>query len=185
MTQRRRQSKAALLRKALQTITQPRDYFFISILVLGFGLPALLLCLLLLVPPVDPIATIASLSILLFYGVKIWQRLQEHKSRMAAMDAQSKASLETSYQVALARVDAFHEGFMVGLEAAGVVIPPIDESVELDADSLTLLDQFQAGIEARFEATQKFLGDSDCNYSARSPNVRWAINPIGPCEGCP
>nr|WP_277882705.1 DUF6464 family protein [Oscillatoria sp. FACHB-1406] len=29
-----------------------------------------------------------------------------------------------------------------------------------------------------------FIGDLSCRYNARSPYVRCAVNPDGPCEGC-
>ncbi|PSF38416.1 hypothetical protein C7H19_05370 [Aphanothece hegewaldii CCALA 016] len=33
--------------------------------------------------------------------------------------------------------------------------------------------------ESRF-----FIGEINCRYNARSPHLRCAINPSGPCEGC-
>lgn len=30
----------------------------------------------------------------------------------------------------------------------------------------------------------RFIGDQDCLNNARSPYVRCAVNPCGPCEGC-
>ncbi|MDY6785984.1 MAG: DUF6464 family protein [Cyanobacteriota bacterium] len=29
-----------------------------------------------------------------------------------------------------------------------------------------------------------FIGDLSCHYNARSPYIRCAVNPSGPCEGC-
>lgn len=31
----------------------------------------------------------------------------------------------------------------------------------------------------------RILGDRTCEYNARSPYLRCAINPTGPCQGCP
>ncbi|NDJ20987.1 hypothetical protein GS682_04870 [Nostoc sp. B(2019)] len=31
---------------------------------------------------------------------------------------------------------------------------------------------------------QKPIGDTTCKFNARSPLIRCAINPSGPCEGC-
>lgn len=30
-----------------------------------------------------------------------------------------------------------------------------------------------------------YIGDISCNYNARSPYLRCAVNPEGPCENCP
>ncbi|MGK7930303.1 MAG: DUF6464 family protein [Microcystaceae cyanobacterium] len=30
----------------------------------------------------------------------------------------------------------------------------------------------------------RYIGDITCRYNARSPYLRCAINPCGPCEGC-
>ncbi|WP_242024247.1 DUF6464 family protein [Trichocoleus sp. FACHB-591] len=43
----------------------------------------------------------------------------------------------------------------------------------------------EARLRADVEALQKSLGDPNCSHSARSPHVRCAVNPEGPCEGCP
>lgn len=32
--------------------------------------------------------------------------------------------------------------------------------------------------------TQNSIGDTSCKFNARSPHLRCAINPYGPCEGC-
>ncbi|WP_224412272.1 DUF6464 family protein [Oscillatoria salina] len=37
---------------------------------------------------------------------------------------------------------------------------------------------------SRFEIGNYFIGDLTCRYNARSPHVRCAVNPDGPCEGC-
>jgi hypothetical protein len=29
-----------------------------------------------------------------------------------------------------------------------------------------------------------FIGETSCRYNARSPHLRCAIDPSGPCEGC-
>lgn len=34
------------------------------------------------------------------------------------------------------------------------------------------------------ERYDRFIGDINCQYNARSPHLRCAINPSGPCEGC-
>jgi hypothetical protein len=171
-----------MFRRASQTVAV--DPLVISILIVGGILPALLFCFLLLSQPFNLIANIIGLAILLLTWAKMWRRWQKHNMRIAAMHAQAKANLENSYQLALARLDAFSEGFRAGLEASGIVLPPLDESVELDADSLALLTQFNATIGGRLETAQKFLGDPSCAHSAESPYIRCAINPIGPCEGC-
>jgi hypothetical protein len=31
----------------------------------------------------------------------------------------------------------------------------------------------------------RYIGNANCKYNARSPHLRCAINPDGPCEGCP
>lgn len=35
------------------------------------------------------------------------------------------------------------------------------------------------------ERYDRFIGEVSCQYNARSPHLRCAINPSGPCEGCP
>ncbi|MEN9208813.1 MAG: DUF6464 family protein [Thermostichus sp. DG02_2_bins_29] len=30
-----------------------------------------------------------------------------------------------------------------------------------------------------------YIGDPTCRYNAHSPELRCAVNPYGPCEGCP
>ncbi|MGK7916686.1 MAG: DUF6464 family protein [Prochloraceae cyanobacterium] len=34
------------------------------------------------------------------------------------------------------------------------------------------------------EVHSYFIGDLSCRYNARSPYIRCAVNPCGPCEGC-
>lgn len=185
MAQRRGRSKAIIFQKAFQTVTL--DPLVVNIWIFGVILPALLLCFVLLVQPFSLITSIIGSAILLLTWAKIWRRWQKHNIRIAAMHAQAKADLENSYQLALARLDAFSEGFRAGLEACGIVLPPLDEmdeSVELDADSVARLAQFNAMIEARLEAARQSLGDPSCAYSAESPYIRCAINPLGPCEEC-
>jgi hypothetical protein len=43
----------------------------------------------------------------------------------------------------------------------------------------------EARLRADIAALQKPLGDPNCAHSARSPHIRCAVNPGGPCEGCP
>ncbi|NJM74680.1 MAG: hypothetical protein HC852_01635 [Acaryochloridaceae cyanobacterium RU_4_10] len=31
----------------------------------------------------------------------------------------------------------------------------------------------------------QYIGDKNCAHNAHSPHLRCAINPFGPCEGCP
>lgn len=31
---------------------------------------------------------------------------------------------------------------------------------------------------------QHYIGDTSCKFNARSPHLRCAINPYGPCDGC-
>lgn len=31
---------------------------------------------------------------------------------------------------------------------------------------------------------QNYIGDTSCKFNARSPHLRCAINPDGPCDGC-
>lgn len=35
------------------------------------------------------------------------------------------------------------------------------------------------------ERYEHFIGDLSCYYNAHSPHLRCAVNPSGPCEGCP
>ncbi|WP_013320281.1 DUF6464 family protein [Gloeothece verrucosa] len=35
------------------------------------------------------------------------------------------------------------------------------------------------------ERSDRFIGEISCQYNARSPHLRCAVNPSGPCEGCP
>jgi hypothetical protein len=35
------------------------------------------------------------------------------------------------------------------------------------------------------EVLGEVLGDRSCQYNAHSPYIRCAVNPQGPCEGCP
>lgn len=42
----------------------------------------------------------------------------------------------------------------------------------------------EARLRADVEAAQKPLGDPNCVHSARSPYIRCAVNPDGPCETC-
>ena len=179
MAQHRRRRKARGFRNVAHVIAQHKDDLYISFTILGFGIPSLLYALILLTHTSNSKANIATtivLFIVLFTWLKMWQRLQEHKARIAALYAQSQADLETSHQLALARLDAFSEGFHAGLEAAGIVLPPPDENLDLDAGALE--------VEARLESAQKSLGNPDCVYSARSPYIRCIVNPVGPCEGC-
>lgn len=37
---------------------------------------------------------------------------------------------------------------------------------------------------SHFDVGNYFVGDVSCRYNARSPHVRCAVNPDGPCEGC-
>ncbi|MBE9114836.1 hypothetical protein IQ249_02895 [Lusitaniella coriacea LEGE 07157] len=36
-----------------------------------------------------------------------------------------------------------------------------------------------------FDIHDYFIGNLSCRYNARSPYIRCAINPNGPCENCP
>ncbi|OKH36863.1 hypothetical protein NIES2119_15695 [[Phormidium ambiguum] IAM M-71] len=31
---------------------------------------------------------------------------------------------------------------------------------------------------------RNYIGDTSCQFNARSPHLRCAINPYGPCDGC-
>lgn len=42
----------------------------------------------------------------------------------------------------------------------------------------------QSFSDEAFEVRDYFIGDLSCRYNARSPYVRCAVNPDGPCEGC-
>ncbi|MGK7876144.1 MAG: DUF6464 family protein [Xenococcaceae cyanobacterium] len=35
------------------------------------------------------------------------------------------------------------------------------------------------------ELHSDFIGDPSCRFNARSPYIRCAVNPCGPCENCP
>ena len=35
-----------------------------------------------------------------------------------------------------------------------------------------------------FGDDEKIIGDRTCAHNARSPHLRCALNPMGPCEGC-
>lgn len=39
--------------------------------------------------------------------------------------------------------------------------------------------------EKSFVAGRWVIGDANCRYNARSELLRCAVNPEGPCEGCP
>lgn len=38
--------------------------------------------------------------------------------------------------------------------------------------------------DPRLELERYFIGDINCRYNARSPYIRCAINPSGPCQDC-
>jgi hypothetical protein len=40
-------------------------------------------------------------------------------------------------------------------------------------------------VEPEEENLYHFIGNLDCRYNARSPFIRCAVNPSGPCENCP
>lgn len=139
MTQHRRRHKTREFRNVAQVVAQHKDDLYISFTILGFGIPSLLYALILLTQTSNSKANIATsivLFIVLFTWIKMWQRLQEHKARIAALYAQSQANLETSHQLALARLEAFSEGFRAGLEVGRMASPAENESVDLEADSL-------------------------------------------------
>jgi len=39
--------------------------------------------------------------------------------------------------------------------------------------------------DSLIEARDYLIGELSCRYNARSPYLRCAVNPDGPCEGCP
>ncbi len=138
MAQHRRQRKTSGFWNVAQALAQHKDDLFIGFIVLGFSLP--FLYALLLTAQIShakaKIEAGAALFILVVTWIQIWQRLQEHKARIAALYAQSQADLETSHKLALARLEAFSEGFQAGLEVGGRTSPVESESVDLETDCL-------------------------------------------------
>jgi len=42
-----------------------------------------------------------------------------------------------------------------------------------------------AWVDGILQHPEKILGDPECDRNARSSFLRCAVNPLGPCEGCP
>jgi hypothetical protein len=56
----------------------------------------------------------------------------------------------------------------------------------LDENADSLYDESEGSIDLSMigDLRKKIVGNPDCRFNARSPHLRCAINPCGPCDGC-
>jgi hypothetical protein len=84
--------------------------------------------------------------------------------------------------------DQYLTGYPDRSERARLEIPYQCQLTEPSGDSFQVLEgRFEVARDAvllpRINATNA-IGDTTCQYNARSRMIRCAVNPCGPCEGC-
>jgi hypothetical protein len=124
------------------------------------------------------------------------QILEETEQCVASVAITANVSLIEAFEMCdrfLSRQNMSWEGLSQLLADGGVrlfdnelalVTPQADTLLTLRDFSVQFMDR---GIDVgrdESRAKSNFIGDVTCEFNARSPFIRCAVNPCGPCEGC-